>query len=139
MAKIITLGEVMLRFSTKEGERLGTANTLATHFGGGEANVVVSLANFGHEVYFDTKIPENALGQGVLHPLKRYGVLTDYVLGGGHRLGTYYVESGIGERASQVLYDRAEFSFAQMKKMSGKTKQCLMIKTLFISQTLHQH
>ncbi|EOH86130.1 sugar kinase [Enterococcus villorum] len=131
MAKIITLGEIMLRFSTKEGERLGTANTLATHFGGGEANVAVSLANFGHEVYFATKIPENALGQGVLHHLKSYGVLTNYVLGGGNRLGTYYVESGIGERASQVLYDRADSSFAQMKKNEWENQAMFDDKDIF--------
>lgn len=116
MGKIVTLGEIMLRLSTDFGIRLVQAENLHAHFGGGEANVAISLANFGHEVYFASKIPENSLGEGVKKHLNRYGVHTDFLLFGGSRLGTYYVEAGIGERAANVTYDRAGSSFAEISE-----------------------
>lgn len=114
MARILTLGEIMLRFSTSVGERLGDGHQLQAHYGGGEANVAISLANFGHQVYFASKVPDNALGYGVKKHLNRYQVQTDFLKVGGPRLGTYYLESGIGQRPASVIYDRANSSFANM-------------------------
>jgi 2-dehydro-3-deoxygluconokinase len=113
MKKVITFGEIMLRFSTFVGQRLNQASKLNMHYGGAEANVGVSLSHFGHDVFFVSKVPENQLGTAVETHLKAYGVHTDYLLKGGERLGTYYVESGAGPRSSQVTYDRAHSSFSQ--------------------------
>lgn len=112
MAKILTLGEIMLRLSTTAGQRLNMSPTLEVHYGGGEANVAISLANYGHEVAFASKVPENALGKSVRQHLQRYDVDTSKLLLGGPRLGTYYVESGSGSRGAAVIYDRAHSSFA---------------------------
>lgn len=116
MANILTLGEIMLRLSTTLGDRIAHSSLFAAHYGGGEANVAISLANFGHRVSFASKVPENALGDAVFHHLRSYGVDCRHVLRGGSRLGTYYIETGIGERAARVVYDRAGSSFAQMKE-----------------------
>ena len=84
------------------------------HYGGAEANVGVSLSHFGHDVYFVSKVPENSLGMAVEGTLKAQGVHTNYLIKGGERLGTYYLESGVGQRSSQVTYDRAHSSFSQL-------------------------
>lgn len=115
MKKIVTLGEIMLRLSTNVGERLSQTNTLHMHYGGGEANVAISLAHFGYDPYFISKVPNNPLGLGVKRHLKSQGVSTDYLLIGGERLGTYYLESGVGERSAQVTYDRKYSSFSQFQ------------------------
>ncbi|MFS0637678.1 sugar kinase [Mesobacillus foraminis] len=114
MKKVVTLGEIMLRFSTLEGERLSETGHLTVNYGGAEANVAVSLSHFGHEAYFVSKVPENPLGRAVERHLKSNGVQTDYLLKGGNRLGTYYLEAGVGERSAQVTYDRAYSSFSQL-------------------------
>jgi 2-dehydro-3-deoxygluconokinase len=113
MRKIITFGEIMLRFSTHVGQRLSQASLVNMHYGGAEANVGVALSHFGHEVFYVSKVPENQLGTAVESHLKSHGVHTNYLLKGGERLGTYYVESGAGPRSSQVVYDRAHSSFSQ--------------------------
>ncbi len=115
MKKIVTLGEIMLRLSTDIGQRLSQTNTLQMHYGGGEANVAVSLAHFGYDAYFVSKVPNNPLGTGVERHLKSQGVHTTYLLKGGGRLGTYYLESGVGERSAQVTYDRKYSSFSQLE------------------------
>lgn len=115
MKKVVTLGEIMLRLSTNVGERLSQTNTLHMHYGGGEANVAISLAHFGYDAYFVSKVPNNPLGLGVERHLKGQGVHTDYLLKGGERLGTYYLEAGVGERNAQVTYDRKHSSFSQLK------------------------
>lgn len=117
MGKVVTLGEIMLRFSTQQGVRLAQSDDLAVHYGGGEANVAISLANYGHKALFASKVPQNPLGEAVKKHLNRYGVCTDFLLQGGQRLGTYYVESGIGQRAASVVYDRAGSSFASMTSL----------------------
>lgn len=117
MGKVITLGEIMLRLSTECGIRLSQANHFQAHYGGGEANVAASLATFGHEVYYASKVPDNSLGDGVKKHLQANGVHTSYLLYGGSRLGTYYMESGSGERATSVIYDRAGSSFATMESL----------------------
>lgn len=114
MKKIVTFGEIMLRLSTHTGKRLFQENQLMMHYGGAEANVAASLSRFGHNVYFVSKVPENQLGDAVESHLRAYGVQTDYLLKGGERLGTYYVESGSGPRSSQVIYDRAYSSISQL-------------------------
>ncbi|MEO2076801.1 MAG: sugar kinase [Bacillus sp. (in: firmicutes)] len=114
MKKIITLGEILLRFSTKVGERLSQANQVIMHYGGAETNVGVSLSHFGHDVFVVSKVPENTLGTAVERHLKSYGVQTEYLLKGGERLGTYYLESGVGPRSAQVTYDRKHSSFSTL-------------------------
>lgn len=115
MAKVLTLGEIMLRLSTVES-RLAETSEMQAHYGGGEANVAISLANFGHQAYFASKVPDNALGIAVKRHLNRFGVHTDYLLFGGQRLGIYFLEQGVGIKAANVVYDRAYSSFSQMKE-----------------------
>lgn len=117
MTKILTLGEIMLRLSTCNNERLSDNNCLLAHFGGAEANVAISLANFGHETYFASKIPDDALGFGAKQHLMKYGVNVNHLLFGGERLGTYYLETGAGIRSSSVIYDRKYSSFSQMTEL----------------------
>lgn len=117
MGKVVTLGEIMLRLSTQSGVRLEQAQQFEAHYGGGEANVAISLANYGHQVKFASKVPKNALGEAVKKHLQRYGVDTKFLLRGGPRLGTYYMEAGIGERSAKVTYDRKGSSFAEMLEL----------------------
>lgn len=114
MKKIVTFGEILLRFSTNAGDRLFDSGQIQTHFGGAEANVGVSLSRFGHEVYFVSKVPNNPLGAAIESHLRLHGVNTDFLLKGGERLGTYYVESGVGPRSAQVTYDRKYSSISQL-------------------------
>lgn len=116
MKKVITLGEILLRLSTINNERLAHCAQLALNLGGCEANVAISLANFGHEVIFASKVPNHALGLAAINQLKQYGVDTQYINKGGNRLGTYYLEQGVGVRSAKVIYDRANSSFAEIKK-----------------------
>ena len=113
MKKIITFGELLLRLSTTMGERTVQANQLTMNYGGAEANVAVSLSNFGHDVRFVSKVPQNPLGNAAEKHLRLYGVDTEYLLRGGERLGTYYLETGVGERSAQVTYDRKYSSISK--------------------------
>lgn len=123
MKKILTLGEIMLRLSTIEDSRLEESTRLAAHYGGGEANVAISLANFGHQALFASKIPENAIGKGAKHHLMKYGVETSHLLMGGERLGTYYLENGTGIRSTSVIYDRCHSSFSKMDELEWDLDQ----------------
>lgn len=114
MKKIVTLGEVLLRLSTNVGERLSQADQLTMHYGGAEANVSVSLSNFGYDVYLISKIPDNPLTNGVENHLRANGVRTDYLIKGGERLSTYYLETGVGQRSAQVTYDRKLSSVSKL-------------------------
>lgn len=116
MKKIITFGELLLRLSTRIGERTVQANELTMHYGGAEANVAVSLSNFGHDVRFVSKVPNNSLGHAAERHLRMYGVDTSDLLRGGERLGTYYLETGVGERSAQVTYDRKYSSISELSK-----------------------
>lgn len=107
MAKVVTMGEIMLRLSTPGNSRFVQADEFDVCYGGGEANVAVSLANYGHEAYFVTKLPKHEIGQSAVNALRRYGVKEDYIARGGDRVGIYYLESGASVRASKVIYDRA--------------------------------
>ncbi|AEB30156.1 2-dehydro-3-deoxygluconokinase [Carnobacterium sp. 17-4] len=125
MGKVVTLGEIMMRLSTNPGKRLSHAQQFEVCYGGGEANVAISLANYGHEVSFASKVPNNDLGQSVKKFLNGYGVSTSQLLFGGQRLGLYYMEAGVGKRSANVIYDRVGSSFGDMKKIEWN------INTLF--------
>lgn len=116
MSEIITFGEILLRLSSNVGERISQANQLNCHYGGAEANVGISLSNFEHNVHFVSKIPDNPLGKAATRHLKSYGIQTDYLIKGGERLGTYYLEAGVGERSAQVTYDRKNSSITELTK-----------------------
>jgi 2-dehydro-3-deoxygluconokinase len=115
MTKIITFGEIMLRLSTPGFERFTQSRQFNIQFGGGEANVAVSLANFGIPVDFITRLPQNDLAQACVMELKKFGVGTGKIAYGGERLGIYFLESGAVARASKVIYDRAHSSVATIQ------------------------
>ena len=104
---VVTFGEIMLRLSTPGFQRFAQAARFEATYGGGEANVAASLAHYGHEAYFVTKLPDNPLGEACLAQLRAYGVKTDYIVRGGERLGIYFLETGASQRPSKVVYDRA--------------------------------
>lgn len=113
MAKVVTLGEIMLRLSPPGRERFMQANSFDVNYGGGEANVAASLSNYGHETYFVSKVPANEIGNVALATLKKLGVNCDYVAKGGKRLGIYFLENGESIRPSSVIYDRADSALSE--------------------------
>lgn len=113
MPKIVTLGEIMLRLSPEGNDRFIQSDHFRIIPGGGEANVAVSLANYGHEAYFVTKLPKHEIGQIAVNALRRYGVDTHYIVRGGDRVGLYYAETGASMRPSKVVYDRAHSAIAE--------------------------
>ena len=115
MAKVITMGEIMLRLSTPSHERFIQADNFDVNYGGGEANVAVSLAGFGHDAQFVTAVPDNEIGECALSTLRKYQVGTKYVAKEGERLGIYFLESGSSVRPSKVIYDRAHSSISTVK------------------------
>ncbi len=117
--KVVTLGEIMLRLSPPAFSRFVQAQNFDVTYGGGEANVAVSLANFGMASTFVTRVPQHEIGQSALNHLRRFGVNCDYVVRGGDRLGIYFLEIGASQRASKVIYDRAGSSVSQMDASEG--------------------
>ena len=115
MNKVVTFGEIMLRLSPPGFERLFQSPVLSATFGGGEANVAVSLAHFDCDSWFVTQVPAHAVGDAVVRCLRAEGVRTDFVSRGGDRLGIYFAEGGASQRASTVIYDRAGASVAQLQ------------------------
>lgn len=113
MAKIVTMGEIMLRLSPPGHSRFVQTDAFDVVYGGGEANVAVSCANYGHDAYFVTKLPAHEIGQAAVNALRRYGVHTEYITRGGERVGIYYLESGSAMRPSKVIYDRAHSAIAE--------------------------
>ncbi len=111
--KVITFGEIMLRLAPEGYYRFVQAETLGATFGGGEANVAVSLANYGFDTAFVTKLPKHEIGQAAVNSLRRYGVDTSYITRGGSRVGIYFLEKGASQRPSKVIYDRAGSSIAE--------------------------
>jgi len=103
----------MLRLTPPEYKRIVQADSFEVIYGGGEANVAVTLANFGLDSYYVTKLPQNPIGQAALNALRRYGVKTDYIARGGERLGIYFCENGASQRPSLVVYDRAHSAIAE--------------------------
>lgn len=110
--KVVTFGEIMLRLSPHNYLRFTQADDFEATYGGGEANVAVSLVNYGLDARFVTKVPEHLIGQCAINDLRKYGVDTNYIARGGERLGIYYLEKGASQRASQVIYDRAHSSIS---------------------------
>lgn len=111
--KIVTFGELMLRLQPYNYERFVQADRLAFSFGGGEANVAVSLANYGMDAAFVTKLPAHAIGQAAVNSLRRYGVDTSKIARGGERVGIYFNEKGASQRGSVCIYDRAHSAIQQ--------------------------
>ncbi|MCI8483419.1 MAG: sugar kinase [Lachnospiraceae bacterium] len=107
MAKVVTFGEIMLRLAPEGYDRFFQNDRMRASFGGGEANVAVSLANYGVEAAFVTKLPEHAIGQGAVNSLRSYGVDTSKIVRGGERVGIYFLEKGASQRGSVCIYDRA--------------------------------
>ena len=115
MSKIVTLGEIMLRLSPEGNRRFVQVDSFDVIWGGGEANVAVSCANYGHNAYFVSKLPKHEIGQAAVNALRRYGVNTDFIARGGDRVGIYYCETGASMRPSKVIYDRAHSAIAEAK------------------------
>ncbi len=113
MSQYITFGEVMLRLAPEGYSRFFQNNMLEATFGGGEANVAVSLANFGLDAAFVTKLPANDLGQGAVNSLRYFGVDTSSITRGGDRVGIYFLEKGASQRPSKVIYDRAHSAISE--------------------------
>lgn len=105
--KVVTMGEIMLRLSTPGNERFIQADEFDVCYGGGEANVAVSLANYGYDTQFVTAVPDNPIGACAVAALRKHNVGTDFIAKSGERLGIYFLETGSAMRASNVVYDRA--------------------------------
>ena len=115
MSKVVTFGEIMLRLSTPGYQRFVQSNSLNATFGGGEANVAVSLANYGIDTEFVTRLPNNDIADWCVSELRKYNVGTKEILRGGERVGIYFLETGAVSRSSKVVYDRANSSIAEIK------------------------
>lgn len=113
MVKVITFGEVMLRLQPYNYERFVQCDHVQYTFGGGEANLAVSLANYGMDVAYVTKLPTHAIGQSAVNSLRRYGVDTSKIVRGGDRIGIYFNEKGASQRGSVCIYDRANSAIAK--------------------------
>ena len=112
MARVITFGEVMLRLVPHDYLRFVQADDFEATFGGGEANVAVSLSNFGMDAAFVTRLPSHEIGQMAVNSLRKFGVDTSLIVRGGARVGIYYMEKGASQRPSKVIYDRAGSAIA---------------------------
>src|SRR3989339_63423 len=114
--KVVTFGEIMLRLSTPGFTRFVQSQNFDVTFGGGEANVAVALSNYGFDSYFVSKLPKHEIGQSAVNHLRRFGVKDDYIVRGGDRVGIYFLETGASQRASKVIYDRANSAVSYIKK-----------------------
>jgi 2-dehydro-3-deoxygluconokinase len=112
--KVVSFGEIMIRLSPPGFERLFQSPVLSATFGGGEANVAASLAHFGLESHYVTRLPAHAIGDAAVRSLRAEGVRTDYILRGGERVGIYFAETGASQRASTVIYDRARSAVSDL-------------------------
>ncbi|MFI3288865.1 MAG: sugar kinase [Rikenellaceae bacterium] len=111
--KIVTMGEILLRLSTPGNRRFVQSESFDVVYGGGEANVAVSCANYGHDAYFVSKLPTHEIGQSAVNELRKFGVKTDFIARGGDRVGIYFLETGASLRPSKVIYDRAASAIAE--------------------------
>ena len=121
--KVVTFGELMLRLAPEGYYRFVQADTFGATYGGGEANVAVSLANYGFDAKFVTKLPAHEIGQAAVNSLRKYGVDTSYITRGGDRVGIYFLEKGASQRPSKVIYDRAGSSIATATKEDFNWKE----------------
>ena len=131
MSKIVTLGEIMLRLSSPNNTRLLGSNSFDVCYGGGEANVAVSLAHFNHDAVYLTKLPNNDIGLSALKALRAENVNTKYIAIGGKRLGIYFLETGASMRASKVIYDRADSAISSAEFSDFNIKEALKGAKLF--------
>lgn len=115
MKKVVTFGEIMLRLATPGYLRFSQSKEFTATFGGGEANVAVSLSNYGIPADFVTRLPQNDIAKACVGELHKYGVSTQNVVWGGERLGIYFLETGAVARASKVVYDRAYSSISEVQ------------------------
>ncbi|MDR0411169.1 MAG: sugar kinase [Treponema sp.] len=113
MERVVTFGEIMLRLAPEGYYRFAQAHTFSATFGGGEANVAVSLANFGVQAAFVTKLPAHEIGQAAVNSLRQFGVDVRKIVRGGERVGVYFLEKGASQRPSKVVYDRAHSAIAE--------------------------
>jgi len=113
--KVITFGEIMLRLSSPGYQRITQSNSFDINFGGGEANVAVSLVNFGIKAAFVTRLPSNDIGKAALQNLCKYNVCVDHIVWGGERLGIYFLEKGAVQRPSKVIYDRSHSAISEIQ------------------------
>lgn len=115
MARVVTFGEIMLRLKAPEREKFLQSTVFEATFGGGEANVAVSLSNFGIDTAFVSVLPDNDIADACIGELRKFGVDTSMIVRGGDRLGIYYLEAGSVQRPSKVIYDRANSSISTAK------------------------
>ena len=115
MGRVVTFGEIMLRLAPQGFLRFSQANNFDVVYGGGESNVAVSLANYGVDVDFVTRLPKNDIGECAMMEMRKRGVNVDKIVWGGDRLGIYFLETGAVSRGSKVVYDRAHSAIAEIK------------------------
>ena len=125
MERIVTFGEIMLRLAPENHTRFVQARSFGVSYGGGEANVAVSLAQFGMDAAFVTALPKHEIGQAALDSLRRFGVDTSHIRRSGNRLGIYFLEKGASQRPSKVIYDRAGSAIAEAEAGSFDWKMIL--------------
>ena len=125
MKKIVTLGEIMLRLEPQGHLRFLQADSFGAVYGGGEANVAVSLANFGMGSTYVTKLPANDIGQAAVNSLRGFGVDTSQIIRGGDRIGIYFIEKGASQRPSKVIYDRAGSAIAAAQPSEFNWKEIM--------------
>jgi 2-dehydro-3-deoxygluconokinase len=113
MERVVTLGEIMLRLAPEGYYRFVQAQSFGATYGGGEANVAISLANYGIDAAFVTKLPKHEIGQAAVNALRQFGVDTSLIVRGGSRVGIYFLEKGASQRPSKVIYDRAHSAIAE--------------------------
>ncbi|MDR2655352.1 MAG: sugar kinase [Oscillospiraceae bacterium] len=123
MKKIVTFGEIMLRLAPEGYTRFVQAGSFGATYGGGEANVAVSLANFGFRACFVTKLPRHEIGQSAVNKLREFGVDTGFIARGGARVGIYFLEKGASQRPSKVIYDRAGSAIAEAQSKDFDWKE----------------
>ena len=137
--KVVTFGELMLRLAPEGYYRFVQADTLGATFGGGEANVAVSLANYGLDAKFVSKLPTHEIGQAAVNSLRKYGVDTTDIVRGGDRVGIYYLEKGASQRPSKVIYDRAHSAISEAAPEDFDWARSSRALTGSTSQVSHQH
>lgn len=131
MSKVVTFGEVMLRFNPEGFLRIVQAEKYEVNLAGGEANVAVSVANYGIDAAFVTKVPTHEIGDYAIREMRRNGVNTEFILRGGRRLGTFYLEKGSSQRPSKVIYDREHSAIAEASPEEFNWEEILKDATWF--------
>ena len=116
MEKVATFGEIMLKLSPQSYQRIMQSQVMNVEYAGSEANVAVSLSNYGIETMFVSKLPKNELGKSAVNRLRQFGVDVSHIIRGGERIGIYFVEKGASQRSSMVIYDRTHSALAEAKK-----------------------